>query len=129
MGTFHGDPYSENEAKILEIAKLINFKDYNGDGYANEFVLFGGEYWDCSRDENLIVGYDSFFGAIIYKIIGSDGVEKYWGINFFPDENGNVFLHWSCGDHGSDEDIKVFYRYNIENQKYYFVDKIVSKCY
>lgn len=130
FNNYNGQSYLERDKFNLEISNLINFEDYNGDGLPHEFILYGGVYYACGTDENLVAGYDNENGsAIIYKIMGETNSPTYWAARFIPDQNGNVANKWGCGDHGSEEEISVLYKYNPINKYYYFVNKTVKKCY
>jgi len=126
---FNGKEPKEDKKYNLEISSLINFNDYNGDGYPGEFILFGGEYLACGHDERLIAGFDTEnSNAIIYKIIDKEGKIIYWSDNFIPKKDGSVLVSWLCGDHGADTETNSYYIFNKEKKSYLLIKEEEKKC-
>jgi hypothetical protein len=90
--------------------KILSFGDYNGDGFAAEFVLYDSTEGACGDVDTTLIGYDPKTDKVLQYPVesvndqGQNTVAKWAGRGFAekPNGTGRVDFTWSPG-HGSDD--------------------------
>lgn len=124
---FNGSEPSKQEEYNLEQVKLINFKDYTGDGQKYEFKLTGATF-PCGHTEFLVAGYDKKNNeTVIYPIVENQDI-FYWWDNFDPDSTGKAEWRFQCGDHGNDVEEYKLYQFDADKGNYILTENKETPC-
>ena len=116
---FTGNGLGEVNIEDRVVQKLIEFKDLTGDGQPYEFLLTttGG---GCGFNESIVGAYDPEENqAILY----SD-----WIMRFQPDENGESYYLFECGDHGNEIRQEARYKYDANLKKFVKYWELSTSC-
>lgn len=124
---FDGPAVRNDQANDLELTKLINLKEYTGDGRQNDFILYG-ESLACGHKENAVVGYIESIDEVIFYPIVKGAATTYWMDNFVPDHRGSVQVSWNCGDHGSETETHQYYSFNQGHNAFVLEKKSEKPC-
>lgn len=110
---------TENEVKQKEIIKLLDFKDMTGDSFPYEFLLTttGG---GCGFYDSLVGGYDAEENkAVLFSN---------WLPRFSPNEKGEYYYLFECGDHGNTTRVEEKYAFDKINKTFKRVWEKQTPC-
>lgn len=107
------------ECLTMKEVKLLDLKDYTGEGQPLEFLLTttaGG----CGFYDRLAAGYDPQSGKLL---IYSDWLER-----FNPNSQGESNYLLDCGDHGNNTRLERKYKFNPTEKKFKLIWERQTAC-
>lgn len=107
------------DEKDIPVEKLIDLKDYTGDGLEYEFLLTttGG---GCGFYDGLVAGYDPWEDKVT---LFSD-----WIASLNPDSSGYFYYLFECGNHGNMTRTERKYQFNSDSKKYELIWEKEAPC-
>jgi hypothetical protein len=102
-----------------QVAKLLNFADYTGDGRQYE-VLFTTTNGGCGFYDGLVAGIDTTQKKL--------NLYSNWIPRFNPDNKGIFNYLFDCGDHGNTTKVQKQYRYNPAKKYFEVVAQTETPC-
>jgi hypothetical protein len=109
----------EIEKEDIEIEKLLDLRDFTGDGKEYEFLLIttGG---GCGFFDGLVAGYDEDRNKVV--------TYSKWIPRFSPDEKGEFDFLFECGDHGNMARLEKKYEFNEQAKEFEMVWEKETDC-
>lgn len=110
-----------------EKARILNLKDFTGQGRAAQFSLRG--YFACGQDDTSLLGYEvEGDRAVQYSVIGNGGENNLWVPHVFstaPRKPGSWDFTWSFA-HGSDTTYHEVV--NFDPKRGAFIQETAASC-
>ena len=112
----------------LEIIEppLLNLKDLNGDGSADE-VSFRAGYEACGHNEYAIGGYDRKTDKVVFYEIRDNDISRFIYDNFYPSPDGSVLYNSGCYHLAGAETLSR-YLFNQKEQAYILQSSKEIEC-
>lgn len=111
--------YRNIEGGELSRKKLMEFTDLTGDGKPYELRLLTTE-GGCGLWYGLVAGYDPETNQV--KLYSD------WIYQFNPDEKGEYYADFNCGNHGNQTRHESWYKFSQSEKKFMLAEEKYTPC-